>query len=184
MEGALAWISEIARWFGQFVPRWTIVDTTHGAVKFVRGSNVVTLSPGWHLWWPLTTNLVVYPTARQATDLRGQVLATFDDHTILVGGLIVYEIADIEAIVARTYDPEDTIKDIALSAVHDVCCQRTWEELKQEQRTGKLDRELRREAKKGLESYGVRVLKMTLTDLAPCRVFKLATNTSKDIGIS
>jgi hypothetical protein len=68
--------------------------------------------------------------------------------------------------------------------VHDVCCQRTWEELKQEQRTGKLDRELRREAKKGLESYGVRVLKMTLTDLAPCRVFKLATNTSKDIGIS
>jgi regulator of protease activity HflC (stomatin/prohibitin superfamily) len=182
MDGALAWVSEIARWIGQFVPRWEIVDTTQGAVKFVRGSQVHKLGPGWHVYWPLTTRFNTYPIVRQATDLRPQSLVTLDDRSILVGGLIVYEIHDVEAILARTFDPDDTIKDISLSAIHDVCCQKTWDELKQGQRSGALDRELRREAKKGLDDYGVRVLKMTLTDLAPCRVLKLVQSTSKEVG--
>lgn len=183
MGGALAWISEIVNWIGQFVPRWIILDTTKAGVKFVRGSKVVPLGPGWHLYWPLTTIIHTYPTARQATDLRGQVFVTSDDKAIIVGGLIVYEIKDVEAILARTFDPDDTIKDISLSAIHDVCCQKTWAELREGQRSGSLDRELRREAKKELDRYGVLVLKMTLTDLAPCRVLRLVSSSSTNIGV-
>jgi regulator of protease activity HflC (stomatin/prohibitin superfamily) len=180
MEGALAWVSEIARWVGQFVPRWVIVDTTHGAVKFVRGSKVVALGPGWHLYWPLTTNFTLYPTARQAADLRTQTVVTRDGRSIAVGGLIIYEISDIELIVAHTFDPDQTIKDISMTVVHDVCCQKTWDEITAAQRTGELDREMRREAKKQLDSYGVRVLKTMLTDLAPCRVLRLVSSVSQD----
>lgn len=180
MEGALAWISELVNWLGQFIPRWEIVDTTHGAVKFVRGSKVVALGPGWHIYWPVTTKFETYPIARQASDLRTQTIVTKDDRTVAIGGQIVYEIADIEAILARTYDPEQTIKDISLTAIHDVCCQMTWDELKEAQRNGALDRNLRREAKKTLDSYGVKVLKTTLTDLAPCRVYRMVQSTAKD----
>jgi regulator of protease activity HflC (stomatin/prohibitin superfamily) len=122
----------------------------------------------------------MYPIARQAVDLRTQTFVTSDDKSVAVGGLIVYEIKDIAAILAHTFDPEETIRDITASAIHDVCCQKSWEDLKQGQRSGSLDRELRREVAKGLDSYGVKVLKTTLTDLAPCRVLKLIQSTSKD----
>lgn len=180
MDSALAWIGQIAAWIGQFIPRWQIVDTTRGAVKFVRGSRVVKLGPGLHWFWPVLTDFHVYPTARQAVDLRAQTFVTEDDKTIVVGGLIVYEIEDIEKILAHTYDPEETIRDITLSAIHDVCCQMSWDELKREQRRGTLDTKLRRESQKGLIDYGVKVLKTTLTDLAPCRVLKLVQSMAKD----
>lgn len=180
MESALAWIGAIAEWVGRFVPRWEIVQTTHGAIKFVRGSKVVALGAGLHWFWPVTTEFYTYPVARQAVDLRAQTLVTRDDRVIIVGGMVVFEINDLEAIFAHTFMPDETIRDISLSAIHDVCCQQTWDELKEAQRSGKLDRDLRREVKRSLDSYGVKVLKTTLTDLAPCRVLKLVQSTSKD----
>jgi regulator of protease activity HflC (stomatin/prohibitin superfamily) len=117
---------------------------------------------------------------RQTVDLRAQTLCTTDDKSIVVGGMIVYEIYDIEAIVARTFEPDDTIKDISLSAIHDVCCQKSWDELKEAQRTGALNRELKKEAARELDKFGVKVLKTTLTDMALCRVIKLMTSVAKD----
>jgi regulator of protease activity HflC (stomatin/prohibitin superfamily) len=180
MEGALAWISQIAEWLGRFVPRWVILDTTMGAVKFVRGARAVPLRAGVHVYWPVTTTLQTYPTARQADGLPSQTIVTADDRAIAVGGMIVYEVDDIEKILAHTFQPEQTIRDIAMTAFHDVCCQLSWAEIKEQQRKGTLDTKLKNAAKKELEPYGVRVLKTMLTDLAPCRVIKLIQSTSQD----
>lgn len=177
---ALDWIGQIADWIGRFIPRWEIVETTHGAVKFVKGARVVALGPGVHWFWPITTEFVSYPVARQAVNLRSQTLCSTDNKSIVVGGMVAYEITDIEAIVARTYEPDDTIREIALSAIHDVCCQKSWSELQAAERSGALNRELRREVAKELDQFGVKVLKARLTDLALCRVIKLMTSVSKD----
>lgn len=180
LDTALGWVGQIAEWVGKFIPRWEIVNPVYGAIKFVRGSRVVPLGPGIHWYWPVTTEFHTHPIARQAVDLRAQTLVTTDDRSIVVGGLIVYKIEDIAKIVACTYDEDQTIRDIALSAIHDVCSQFSWADLKAEYRKGTLDTKLRREAQKGLDDYGVRVLKTTLTDLAPCRVIKLLQTTSKE----
>lgn len=180
MEGALAWIGQIVNWIARFIPRWEIIDTTMGGVKFVRGWKPVTIGPGIHWWWPLVTRLQLYPTARQADALPAQTLVTTDDKTIIVGGMIVYEVRDIEKLIAHTYDPQNTIRDLALSAIHDVCARLSWETLKEGQRDGTLDRRLRAETKKALQPYGVKVLKTMLTDLAPARVLKLIQSTAKE----
>lgn len=180
MESAVAWIGAIFNWLGAFIPRWVIIDSTHAAVKFVRGSRVVACAAGIIWYWPVTTNLVLHPIARQTANLKSQTIMTSDERTVIVGGLIVFEISDIEKVLAHTFDPDETIKDICLSTIHDVCCQLTWTELHAEQRSGALDRKLRAEAKKDLDRYGVRVIKMTLTDLAPCRVLKLLNAMSQD----
>lgn len=177
MESAFSWVGAIAEWLGQWIPRWAIVRTTHGAVKFVGGKKVVPLGPGWHIYWPFRTDFVVYPTARQAVNLPNQTMETRDKRTVMVGGMIVYEVHDIAALVAYTFDPDDTVKDIAAAAIHDVCCTKTWEELQMGQQTGTLDRELKIEMKKGLTKFGVTVLRTTLTELAPCRVFKFISGT-------
>jgi len=180
MGDALAWIGQIAGWIGQFIPRWVIVDTTHAAVKFVRGSNVIPCSAGIHWFWPVTTNMVLHPIARQTSNLKTQTVTTKDKQVRAVGGMIVFEIADIEKILAHTFDPDETIRDITMSAIHDVCCGYTADELHDLQQDGKLERALKAEAKKELDRYGVRVIRMTLTDLAPCRVLKVITSASQD----
>jgi regulator of protease activity HflC (stomatin/prohibitin superfamily) len=182
VEGAFGWISQIIDWLGRWIPRILIVDTTHAAVKFVWGKNAIPLGPGWYLWWPISTLVTVYPTARQACDLKAQTITTQDGRTVIVGGLLVYEISDVLAAVATTYEPEETAKTIVLCAIHDVCAQYSWAQLQEHLRSGSLGKEMKAEAKKDLDRYGVKVLSLTLTDLAPCRVLKLVTS-STGIGM-
>ena len=180
IEQAFGWVGDLVRWVAQFVPRWVILDTTEGAVKFVRGSNPVALGPGIHWYWPMMTTFQSYPTARQADNLRAQTIVTEDDKVIAVGGMLVYEVADIEKLLAHTHNASTTVTDIALTAVHDVCCQLSWDALKTEQRKGTLDTKLKNTAQKALVEYGVKVIKLMLTDLAPCRVLKLMQSTSQE----
>lgn len=126
------------------------------------------------------TQFMLHPIARQSNNLKSQTIMTADEKSVLVGGLIVFEIVDIEKILAHTWDPDNTISDICLGAIHDTCCAMTWSEIREHQRTGKLDRLMRAEAKKSLDTYGVRVIRMTLTDLAPVRVLKLVQATTTD----
>jgi hypothetical protein len=56
----------------------------------------------------------------------------------------------------------------------------TLDDLHAEQRRGTLDTKLKNAAKKQLEDYGVRVMKVQLTDLAESRVLRLVQSMSKD----
>ena len=180
MENALAWIGQIAAWIGQFFPRWVVLDTTEGAIKYVHGSRVVACGPGIHWYWPAVTTWVPYPTARQADQLETQTMETLDGRTIIVGGILVYSVTDLAALITTTHSPTSTVKDIALTAVHDVCCQMEWEALKAAQRSGLLDRELRKAAQDQLKDYGVKVIKLMLTNLARARVLKVSQSVSKE----
>lgn len=179
MDSALAWIGQIAEWLGRFFPRWVVLDTTEGMIKFVRGSRIVVCDPGGvYWWWPATTTVTQYPMARQAETLQTQTIVTTDDKTIIVGGMIIYSVHDLKALITTTFNAETTIKDIALTAVHDVCCQMSWDELKAEQRKSTLDTKLKNAAQKALKDYGVTVIKVMLVDLAPSRVVRLSLGES------
>lgn len=177
MDQALGWIGAIIEWFGQFFPRWRVVPTTHGWVKWVKGSTVKSGGAQIVFWWPAVTEIKVYPVVRQALDLRPQTISTKDDKPILVGGLITYRIFDIEKALAETWDVDETIKDSALTAIHRVVSKMTWAELKDAEQQDLLDQKLRAAARKVLEPFGVRVMKMSITDMAPTRVLKLAMST-------
>jgi len=181
VESALAWVGQIAAWLGQWIPRWVILDCTMGGVKFVGGKRAVALKPGIHFYWPARTTLQTYPTARQTDNLPSQILVTTDDKTVVISAMIVYQVEDIEMLLAHTYSAEKTIQDIGLSAIRRVCCRMTWADLKAEDQKGTLDTKLKNAAGSGLEDYGVLVLKTMLTDLAPCRVMRLVQSTASDI---
>jgi regulator of protease activity HflC (stomatin/prohibitin superfamily) len=180
VQGAFEWIGKLVDWIAQFFPRWIILTPVMGAVKFVRGSRAVALGAGIHWYWPATTTVESYPTARQTDNLPTQTLVTSDDKTIAISAMVVYEVEDIEKLLAHTYSAEKTIQDLCLSAIRRVCCKMTWDDLKTEDRRGTLDTKLKNAAKWELENYGIRVLGAVLTDLAPCRVLRLVQSTASD----
>lgn len=180
METALAWIGQIADWIGRFIPRWIILDTTEGAVKYVRGSKAVALGPGIHWYWPLVTIITQYPTARQADRLQTQTITTRDSKTIIVGGVVVYRVTDVLLLVTTTHSAASAIKDMTMTAVHDVCCRMTWAELQTEQQRGTLDTKLKNTTQQALRDYGVLIVKVMLADLAQTRVLRVSQSTSQE----
>lgn len=178
--GAFEWISGLIEWFGRFFPNYKIIKATEGGVKFKSNGSAVALAPGVHWFWPARTVIDVWPSKRQGDDLRSQTIVTTDDKTVVISGMVIYEVADMLLFAANTYDGPTTAIEIVLTAIHDVCCRMSWEELKTEQRKGTLDTKLKNAAKIMLDDYGVRVLKVMLTDLAPGRVLKLIQSTSVD----
>jgi regulator of protease activity HflC (stomatin/prohibitin superfamily) len=182
MDSALAWIGHIAEWVGKFIPRWIILNTTEGAIKFVGGTDPVFLGPGIHWWWPAVTEMKPLVLARQSINLAAQTITTIDGKVIAVGGLLIYRITDPVRLVTDTWDPDQTIRDLAATALHDACSRLSWEDLQASKNTGALYKRVRQEMRRRLKPFGVKVLQATFTDFAPTRVIKLITSTSVEIG--
>jgi len=180
MDSALAWIGQIAAWIGQWIPRWSILDTTEGAIKYVGGKHVVVCGAGIHFWWPARTTFVSYPTARQTDKLETQTMESKDGKTFIADAMITYRVIDIAALVPTTHSPTAAVRDMAMAAVHDVLCDFEWAELQQAQRKGTVKTALRNEAQKQLKDYGIDVLKVQLNTLARCRVLKISQTTASE----
>jgi regulator of protease activity HflC (stomatin/prohibitin superfamily) len=180
MESALAWIGHIAEWIGQWFPRWKVLDTTEGAIKYVRGIPKLCLPGRVHWYWPVTTLWQPYPTARQTDRLETQTMETKDGKTFIVAGTITYCVPDLMALVTTTHSPAATVVELSASAVHDICCDFDWETLQREQRLGTLKTKLKNEAQKQLKDYGVTVIKLQLTNLARARVLKVSQSVANE----
>jgi regulator of protease activity HflC (stomatin/prohibitin superfamily) len=180
METAFAWIGQIVAWFGQFIPRLVILDPTQGAIKYKRGKNPIALDAGLHVYWPLVTTFEIYPTARQTDRLETQVMETKDGKTFLVSGTLTYAVEDISKLLPFVAFPTRNTIDVAMTALHDVCCDFDWAELQSEQRRGTLKTKLRNEAQHQLGEYGIKVVKLQLNTLARCRVLKVSQSTASE----
>lgn len=180
-ESAFAWVGQIVEWFGQWVPRRTILAPNEGALKYVRGNRVVECGPGIHVWWPATTRFLIFPTARQTDRLESQAMESSDGITFIVSALITYRVSDLTALLTTTHDPDVAIRDMAMAAVHDVCADKSWATLQADHRhVSRLKTELRNAAQAQLREYGVNVIKVQLNSLARCRVVRLSQSTSSE----
>lgn len=97
---------------------------------------------------------------------------TKDKHQVVVGGLVIYSITDVEAAVAENWDVSDTISDVTQTAL--VAVITTWPlEQLMDKITTDLEKELTTATRERLKPYGVKVHKCSLTDFSTCRVLKL-----------
>lgn len=180
MDSALAWIGQIAAWVAQWIPRWVILDTTEGAIKYVGGKRAVRCGPGIHFFWPARTTFFPYPTARQTDRLETQTMESKDGRTFLVSGTLTYEVEDLMKLLPCTHNAVTLTQEIAMCAVHDVCCGLDWDVLQAEQRKDTLKTKLKNAAQKELGEYGIKVIRLKLNTLARCRVLKVAQSISNE----
>lgn len=176
MDAAFAWLSQLIEWVGKLIPRWVIVRSTHGGVKFVHGLTIKKVVPGIAWYWPAVTEIVIIPTARTTVNLMSQTVSTADDKPIVLSGMLVLEVRDPVKLLSATHDVDEMIADIALACIYEAICGLTWAEIKAWQKSGELDKTLRLDTRRALEKYGVWVAEAMLTDLSPCRVVRLVTS--------
>ena len=167
---AFSWVGSLIEWIASLIPRLTVIRATHAGVRFVRGWKVVVMEPGLHVYWPIVTEIDIWPTVEAPCKLPPQTLETADDKTVMVAGFFRYNVTDIEAVLTRMTEPESMIRDIGRAAVKHVICKRDKNELKEH---AKLDRALLGRVQSELKGKGVEVVSATLSDLAPARVIKI-----------
>lgn len=202
---AFAWVGQIADWIGQWIPRRSILDTTEGAIKYtgfflparmrVRVGKFLRLKcfagydgdlkvteckAGIHWYWPASSTWAMYPTARQTDRLETQTMESKDGKTFLVGGTLTYKVKELIKLLPENHSPVTSTIDVAMTALHDVCCTLDWTELQEEQRKGTLKTKLRKAAQKDLEEIGIEVIRLKLNSLARCRVLKVSQSTSSE----
>jgi len=169
LDAALGWIGEVARFVGSLFPRLLIVQRSHRAVKYVRGSRVRELAPGLHIYWPLVTLVESCAVVRQVLNMPTQLLETEDCVPIAVGGVVEYEIDNAVLFLAECENGYEAISAVASAAIRRVVTEREYEDLG----AAGLDLALTRAARRDLRAYGVRVLRARLSDLAKVRPIHL-----------
>jgi regulator of protease activity HflC (stomatin/prohibitin superfamily) len=171
MESALAWLGQLIEWVGKLIPRLFIVKATHGGVRFKHGKNVTELVPGVHVYWPIVTEIELWPVKRQTHSTPTQSLLTKDQKQVVVSGVVIYEIGDIVAALSKNWDINDTINDIAMVAITEVVASNELAYL-----TEHLNESVRRQllavTRKKLSPFGIRVFKASLVNFSTCMTIK------------
>jgi regulator of protease activity HflC (stomatin/prohibitin superfamily) len=178
IEAALGWIGDVAQFVGSLVPRLLVVQTSHRAVKYVRGAVEVELQPGLHVYWPLVTPVETCAVVRQTLDIPARLLETADGETVVGSGVVEYEIKDPILFLARTENGYDSIRLVAGAAIRRVVLESTREELRGQEELSR--RLLVNDVQEALEPYGVLVLTARLADFARVRAIHLTGGHTSD----
>lgn len=168
--GALSWISDFFGFFGRLIPRILIVRRTHQGIAFVRGRKVKKLLPGITVYWPILTEVLLYPVVRQTANLNPQCLMTHDGVTVVAGGIVVYNVYDIEKALAETWDLDETIIDISQVGLRNVIVSNTLSEVNGNRKG--IDKQLTQELNEQLKEFGINVIRVSIADFAKCLVIK------------
>lgn len=173
----MTWLAEFLYWIARWFPHLFIVRATHSAVKFKRGKHVVTCGPGLHFWWPLVTQVILLPTVRQTANLPTQVILIGSGQPLVVSGVVVYEVRNVEKALGRSWDVDDTIEDLALTGILETLAGQPLEDLVTDLRSGGLSQTLTLALRKQLRPFGVYVQHAGLTDFSIARAVHLTGGT-------
>lgn len=180
METAFGWIGQIAQFLGTLCPNFVHVETIVAAIIITRGRHVKELSPGIHIYWPFWSTVYTRPRVRQTDNLAAQALITKDNQSVVVSGMVRYEIDDAIKALAETHDVATAIIDESLAIVCEYVTQKTLSEI-QEDRAG-VNTDLTRKIRSTLRSYGINVLKAQLTDYCLCNTLNHVGNVQTGFG--
>ena len=165
MDIAFGWLGQLADFLFSLFPRIIIVNPTQRGVRFKYGRHVSEITPGVRCFWPVVTEVEVYPVVRQTLNLDSQTLCTSDGRVVGVAGVVVYSVPNIIDFVTETHDGENCIRDIALMAISEVVTSNEYVYLQNDNK--KVRMELRNRMGASLKRFGVSVKQVQLSDFFP-----------------
>jgi len=159
MDAALGWIGDLIRYLALLVPRLQLVRATERGVKFVR-DHTVEIGPGLHVWWPVTTEIDIYPVVRQVMGLENQMIITKDGKTVVADGVLIYSISDLHKFLVENFDADKNLAEMAMWGLRKAIMDSTLEQIQSGRAA--MEHKLTREAANALKGFGVEVEAMRL----------------------
>jgi len=161
-------IDLILQFYYSIVPFVVIPEYDQG-VRLRFGLNRGALNPGFHWKIPFADEILTHMVKTTTINLSEQTITTKDWKSVVVKGVIKYEVKDVEKLLLEVNDPIDAISDMAKGIIRNTFISRNWEDCNNKSVGIEITKEVRKEA----TQWGIAVKELTLTDLGEMRSFRL-----------
>lgn len=160
----------------QALPIKIIAEYQKGAM-FRGGAFTQVLLPGIHFKIPFFDEVDVYVTATTTLTLPPQSVTTKDGKSIVIRAQIKYKVQDLAIFAVEVADAIDALSDMTGGIIHNAVRTRSFAELC----VMDLDSELTKSARPEAKTWGIALQKVTVTDLAEMRSYRLFTETPNSL---
>lgn len=158
-----------------------IIDEWEEAIVLRNGKFLKTVKPGLYLKIPFFDSVWKHATITQSIDIPPQSVTTADGYNVVVKGIIRFTILDIKTFLLTITQPQDVLTDTTGGMIREIIEETAWSNIID------IDKKLTSEVGKFVKKWGIKVEKVTLTDLqiaSSIRVIQDATHQSKIIPIN
>jgi len=158
-----------------------IIDEWEEAIVLRNGKYIKTVKPGLYFKMPFFDSVWKHATITQSIDIPPQSITTADNKNVVVKGIIRFTIVDIKTFLLTITQPQDVLTDTTGGMIRDIIEDTEWVNIIE------IDKKLTFEVGKFVKKWGIKVEKVTLTDLqiaSSIRIIQDATHQSKIIPVN
>lgn len=174
----MTWLTQFLDKILSIFPRLVIVAPDEIGVRYtpgiIQGVHVISLTPGWWLYWPLIQDIETIKCKTQVKDLRPQSVWTRDRAEMTVSGAIRYRVRSAQKALLEVYDYDQNVQTVALGIIQRYVRGRELENLNTQQ----LEDEMLKGVRKASEGWGLYIEKVYITDIGRTQNIRILLNES------
>ena len=156
--------------FGKDTLPYFIIEEWNEAVLLRFGKFVKVLKSGIHFKIPFFDSVWETETITQSIDMNPQSITTADGKNIVVKAIIRFSVVDTKTYVTSIMKPHDVLVDTTQGMIREIIENTRWYDL-----VG-IDKQLTTEVGKFMRRWGIKVERVTLTDLAEIPSYRVIMN--------
>jgi len=173
-------ISLIQQFIHELLPIF-IIDEWEEAIILRNGKYIKTVKPGLYFKIPFFDSVWKHTVITQSIDIPPQSITTADGENVVVKGIIRFSIIDIKTFLTTITEPQDVLTDTTGGMIREIIEDTRWVNIID------IDKRLTSEVGKFVKKWGIKVEKVTLTDLQianSIRIIQDSTHQSKVVPIN
>jgi len=173
-------ITLIQQFINELIPIF-IIDEWEEAIVLRFGKYFNTYKPGVYYKIPFFDSVWRYTVITQSIDIPPQSVTTADSENVVVKGIIRFSIIDIKTFMLTITQPQDVLTDTTGGMIREIIEDTKWVNIVD------IDKRLTSEVGKFVKKWGIKVEKVTLTDLQianSIRIIQDSTHQSKIVPIN
>ena len=159
----------------------TVIDQWEEGVLLRFGRFVKVVKPGLVWKIPFADAVWKHTVITQSIDIPPQSVTTADNKNVVVKGIIRFTISDIKLFLTTITEPKDVLTDTTGGMIRGIIENTKWTDIVD------IDKKLTAEVGKFVKKWGIKVEKVTLTDLQianSIRIIQDSTHQSKPIPLN
>ncbi len=169
------WLSQLIERLFCWVPRLLLITPDEAGVRETLGKRCKCMSTGWYVFWPLIQRYQRTVIAPQVVNLPGQSVYTKDSTSIVISGALQYRIDDVTKALLGVQDVDESLVALSLGIIAAYVNSRTMAEC---MNIDKLCEEILKGIRKAASGWGIKIMRVLITDLAPVQSFRIIGNSN------
>ena len=167
--------------FGKDLFPLFVIDMWEEGVVLRGGKFLKVVKPGMYLKIPFLDAVWKHTVITQSIDIPPQSVTTADNKNVVVKGIIRFTISDVKLFLTTITEPKDVLTDTTGGMIREIIEDTNWTDIVD------IDKKLTAEVSKFVKKWGIKVQKVTLTDLQianSIRIIQDSTHQSKPIPVN